>query len=196
MPNRQFPRKEGILGILPAVQGAEWAAYTLMLLSVFVLVGFSILFTILESRLGLELRIGGANPRMASTHGISPRRQFIGLGLANSLIALSGALVAQRSYNADIHMGTGQIIVAVAALFIGMVIFRRASSQHLLLAALIGSVLYMVLMQAALEVGVQAQDFRLISTLIVLASIVVASLQKGGEGLRKGVDAFGIEIKQ
>jgi len=75
-----------------------------------------------------------------------------------------------------------------------MVLFRRASSGQMLLAAVVGSVLYMVLMQAALEVGVQAQDFRLISTLIVLACIVGASLRGGGEALRKGADAFGIDL--
>ncbi len=193
-PNLQFPRTDGILGVLPAATGYEWALYVFLLFLTFSLVGFVLLFALLESRLGLVMRVCGANSRMASAHGIPPARLFVGLGLANALIAFSGALIAQRSYNADIHMGTGQIIVAVAALFIGMVLFRRASSGQILMAALTGSLLYMVLMQAALEVGVQAQDFRLISTLIVLVCIVVASFRGGGNALRKGADAFGIDV--
>lgn len=193
-PNLQFPRADGILGILPTAAGSEWALYVLILFLAFSVIGFLALFTFLESRIGLVMRVCGANPRMASTNGISPARLFLGLGLANGLIALSGALIAQRSYNADIHMGTGQIIVAVAALFIGMVVFRKASSSQILLAALSGSLIYMVLMQAALEVGVQAQDFRLISTLIVLACIMMASLRGHGDALRKGADAFGIDV--
>ena len=193
-PNLQFPRTDGILGILPMAQGGTWALYVLMLFLLVSIVVFLLLFTFLESRSGLIMRVCGANPRMASTQGISPARLFLGLGLANALIAFSGALIAQRSYSADIHMGTGQIIVAVAALFVGMVIFRRASSVHILLAAVVGSLIYMVLMQGALEMGVQAQDFRLISTLIVLACIMVASIRGRGEALRKGADAFGIDV--
>ena len=92
-------------------------------------------------------------------------------------------------------MGTGQVIVAIAALFLGMVIFRKATTVHLLAASMIGSLTYMVLMQLALEVGIKAQDFRLISTLIVLACIIIASLRGGREALQKGADAFGIELK-
>ncbi len=192
-PNLQFPREAGILGFLPSASGKEWAFHAFLLFSAFAFIALLILYAFLESRLGLVMRVCGANPRMASMHGIAPTKLFLGLGMANALIAFSGALIAQRSYNADILMGAGQVVVAVAALFIGMVLFRRASSAQILAAATVGSLIYMILMQAALEVGVQAQDFRLISTLIVLGAIFVASLRGRGEALRKGADAFGID---
>jgi putative ABC transport system permease protein len=193
-PNLQLSRQDSLLGMLPESFGAQWAFSVFLLFVCLVVVGFSILYVLLESRSGLLLRVGGANPKMATIQGIPPGRLFWGLGLANALVAMSGALIAQRSYNADVHMGTGQIIVAVAALFIGMVLFRGASTRHLLAASLVGSVLYMLLMQVALEAGVAAQDFRLISTLIVLAAIVVAARRGGQAGLRKGADAFGIDV--
>lgn len=193
-PNLQLAREDGILGLLPSQTGASWAFSVFVLFGTIVLVGFAVLYVYLESRSGLLVRVSGSNPRMALLQGISPRKLFVGLGVANGLIALSGSLIAQRSYNADIHMGTGQIIVAVAALFVGMVFFRGSSTRDLLSAALTGSLVFMLLMQLALEVGVQAQDFRLISTLIVLACVAVAALRGGHEGLRRGADAFGIDV--
>lgn len=192
-PNLQFPRNKSIFSILPVSLGAEWALYVFLIISIIVLLGFFIVYTFLESRSGLTLRVSGANPKMATIHGISPKRIFWGLGLANALIALSGALIAQRSYNADIHMGVGQIIVAVAALFIGMVIFSKTNTKHLIAASITGSVVYMFLMQLALEIGVRAQDFRLISTLIVLSSIVIATKSRKYQALSRGTDVFGID---
>lgn len=193
-PNVQVPRSESIFAVLPSTLGKEWAISMFVLLALIACIGFLILYTFLESRSGILLRAAGSNPKMAVINGISPLQIFWGLGLANGLIAFSGSLIAQRSYNADIHMGMGQVIVAVAALFVGMVIFRRTTTMHLLAASLTGSLLYMFLMQVALEIGVQAQDFRLISTLIVLVSIFLVSMRGGREALRRGADAFGIEL--
>jgi putative ABC transport system permease protein len=194
VPNLGLPISSSIFSVLPEGSGHTWALYILVLLGALTLIILFLLYIILESKTGLSIRIAGANPKMAIAQGISPNKLFWGLGAANGLIALSGSLVAQRSYNADIHMGTGQVIVAVAALFIGMIIFRKATARDLLAAGLFGSLIYMMLMQAALEFGVQAQDFRLISTVIVLVCIVIAALRGGHKALRKGADAFGIDI--
>ena len=192
-PNLQILREKSIFSIFPVTIGNVWALYVFLVIGLILLIGCLILYTFLESRSGLILRISGANPKMSVVQGISPNKIFWGLGIANALIALSGALVAQRSYNADIHMGVGQVIVAIAALFIGMIIFRKANTFHLIAASLSGTIIYMVLMQVALEVGVKAQDFRLISTLIVLTSIFIAIKSRKSDALRRGTDVFGIE---
>lgn len=93
-------------------------------------------------------------------------------------------------------MGMGQVIVAIAALFIGMILFRKLSASHLIFASIAGSIIYMVLMQLALDIGIQAQDFRLISTLIVLLSILVALKSTKGTVLRKGADILGLIDKK
>jgi len=192
-PNLELPRDRGLLGLLPQATGYIWSLYSLLAMLAVMAFAVVLLYVYLESRSGLLLRVAGANPKMAVAQGIGPNRMFWGLGLSNALVALSGSLIAQRSYNADIHMGTGQVIVAVAALFVGMVMFRKPTAAHLVAAGLGGSFLYMLLMQLALEVGVQAQDFRLISTLVVLVAILIGMKRGGGDPLRRGVDAFGIE---
>ncbi len=192
-PNLQVYRDRSIFKVLPSTLGSEWALYVFLIFAVITIIVFFIIYTYLESRSGLTLRVAGANPKVASLHGISPRKVFLGLGLANALIALSGALIAQKSYSADIHMGVGQVIVAVAALFVGMVIFRKSNTKNLIAASLIGSLLYMLLMQFALEIGVKAQDFRLISTLIVLVSITIATKTRKKETMRRGMDTFGLD---
>lgn len=192
-PNLQFPRNKSIFSIIPDSLGWEWAFYVFITISLLVILGFFLTYTFLESKSGLSLRVSGSNPKMGAFHGISPKKVFFGLGLANALIALSGSLIAQRSYNADIHMGVGQVIVAVAALFIGMVLFRKTNTKNLIMASIAGSIIYMLLMQIALEIGIKAQDFRLISTLIVLISIVLATKSRKYRSLRHGTDAFGID---
>ncbi len=192
-PNLQILREKSVFSILPITIGNIWILYVLIIISVMLILGCILLYVFLESRSGLILRVSGANPKSAIIQGISPNRIFWGLGLANALIALSGALVAQRSYSADVYMGVGQVIVAIAALFIGMIIFRKPNTVHLIAASLFGSITYMILMQLALEIGVKAQDFRLISTIIVLASIFIAIKSRRRETLRRGADIFGIE---
>ncbi|MBK7377769.1 MAG: hypothetical protein IPJ03_01980 [Ignavibacteriales bacterium] len=192
-PNLQVLRENSILSILPDTSGYEGAFFGFLLYGFLIIVVSVLSYVFLDSKSGLILRIAGANPKLAILNGISKHRLILGLGLANLFIALSGSLIAQRSYNADIHMGMGQVIVAIAALFIGMILFRKLSASHLIFASIAGSIIYMVLMQLALDIGIQAQDFRLISTLIVLLSILVALKSTKGTVLRKGADIFGID---
>ena len=193
-PNLPISREHGVFSIWPEASGAWWALGILAVTAVIVVLVIGLTWLALESREGLLTRVAGANPRLASSVGVSPRRIVWGLAGANGLIALAGTLIAQRSYRADVQMGTGQIIVAVAALFIGMTFFRRPTALHLALAGIFGSCLYMVLIQIALEFGLQPQDFRLVSTLIVLGCIVVVAARGGRDALRRGADAFGVDL--
>lgn len=191
-PNLPIPRSSGIFSIVGDAIGSSLALQIFLIIVSILIVGYLLLYVFLESRTGLFLRISGASNSVAISYGVSPLQTLLGLSIANGLIALSGSLVAQHSYSADIHMGFGQLIVAVAALFIGMTLFRRPTVSNLLLASISGSVIYMLLIQLSLEFGIQTQDFRLISTLIVLGAISVATLTGKGESLRRGVDAFGL----
>ncbi len=154
---------------------------------------------LMATRLGLFLRATGDNEFMVQSHGVNTNVLFlVGLGLSNALVAVSGALVAQNQGFADIGMGTGMIITGIAALIIGetlfsglvslkKVIIRRplskdfshASGIHLLpwqsfgalFAALLGAVLYFLIIAICLRVGLPPTDLRLATGVLVIIGI-------------------------
>lgn len=191
-PNMSISFIDGIYQIFSDYRGLEKIIGIFVCNTFFLVIGVIIVFVIFESRLGLEMRIAGANPHMASMYGISNFILLIGLGISNSLISFSGSLIAQMSYSADINMGTGQIIIAIAALFIGMTLFRKSDICSLVIACILGAILFMLVRQLALEFGLQAQDFKLFSTLIVLFCVSILAYKQNGLNQINDIDDIGI----
>ena len=142
--------------------------------TVVTLVTLSLLF-FLKTRLGLSIRATGNNRVMVSASSINPAMTItVGLCIANAMVALSGSLLAQYQLFCENMMGTGMVVVGLASLIIGEVVTRRerfGTVRRSVMAALVGSVLYRLMMALALSANVSPANLKLVSALIVAVAI-------------------------
>lgn len=139
-----------------------------------VLIG--ILYWFFGTEYGSGLRATGANRRMASAQGIDTRVTVtVGLMLSNGLVALSGALLAQYQGAVDVNMGRGAIVIGLAAVIIGEVIFGKIFRNFALtlLAVAIGAVIYYIVLQIVLQLGLNTNDLKLVTALIVAVFLAI-----------------------
>ena len=102
--------------------------------------------------------------------------KIIGLMIANALVALSGAVMAQYQRTFDISMGTGTMVTGLASVIIGTNIFRRLGWMRSTTMVIIGSVLYKACVSAAISCGLQAQDMKLVTAVLFLLILVVSQV--------------------
>ena len=133
-----------------------------------VLIG--ILYWFFGTEYGSGLRATGANRRMASAQGIDTRVTVtVGLMLSNGLVALSGALLAQYQGAVDVNMGRGAIVIGLAAVIIGEVLLGKVFRNFALklCAVVIGAVIYYMVLQIVLQLGLNTNDLKLFTAAIV-----------------------------
>ncbi|MGN1164460.1 MAG: ABC transporter permease [Candidatus Ornithospirochaeta sp.] len=119
---------------------------------------------------GCSIRATGANKNMARAQGINPDNDIIlGLMISNALVALSGALIAQYQGAVDVNMGRGAIVIGLAAVIIGEVVFRKIRHNFAGTLAFIalGAVIYYIVIQITLLLGLNTNDLKLITAVIV-----------------------------
>ena len=133
----------------------------LPLLLLFTAAVIAILYWFFGTEKGSSLRATGANPHMARAQGINTNSNIVlGLMVSNGLVALSGALLAQYQGSSDINMGRGAIVIGLAA---GLT----------LLAVSIGAIIYYIVLQIVLQLGLNTNDLKLITALIVAVFLAI-----------------------
>lgn len=133
-----------------------------------------IIIWFLHTDVGLAMRATGDNPEMIRSFGVSTDFQkILGLSLSNGLVALSGSLMAQYQGFADIGMGIGMIVTGLASVIIGQAIFGRLTIWRAAMAVVIGAVLYRVVVQIALAAGLNPNDMKLISAVLVILALII-----------------------
>ena len=148
----------------------------LPLLVVFTVVLIAVLYWFFGTEKGCSLRATGANPNMARAQGINTNANVVlGLMVSNGLVALSGGLLAQFQGSSDINMGRGAIVIGLAAVIIGEVAFGRLFTNFALklLAVSIGAVIYYIVLQIVLQLGLNTNDLKLVSALIVAVFLAI-----------------------
>ncbi len=143
---------------------------TIIISFIFVAVIIALLYWFFGTELGRSVRATGCNPAMARANGINiDTRKIITLVISNGLVALSGALLAQFSGSADINMGRGAIVIGLAAVIIGEVIFSKIFKNLALrlLSAVIGAIIYYIVITVVLKMGLNANDLKLLTALVV-----------------------------
>jgi putative ABC transport system permease protein len=159
-----------------AALGRPFRLGTLALLITLTSLGAVLFITWLSSRSGTRIRSAGCNETLARSMGISVAvAMATGLALTNALAALSGALLATYQGFADIGMGMGTLVLAIAAMAIGKAVCpsRRLPFQvFVIVSAIIGSVVYQVIIAYAIRVGLAPTDLKLATALLVLAVII------------------------
>ena len=136
----------------------------------FALVIIGLLYWFFGTELGAGVRATGCNEAMARANGINTGfNKVLGLVLSNGIVALSGGLLAQYQGFADINIGRGAIVIGLAAVIIGDVIFGKLFKNFALrlLAAVLGGVIYYIVIQLVLQMGLNANDLKLFSALVV-----------------------------
>jgi putative ABC transport system permease protein len=153
-----------------------------LFLFVLVAIGAALLALFLKSDLGLAMRATGANPRMARAQGVRVGVQIMaGVALSNALVAIAGALFAQTNGFADVTSGVGTIVVGLAAVIVGETLIHSRSVVLAVFACIVGSVLYRLAVQLALELdflGLTASDLNLATALLVLFTLILPRLRQ------------------
>lgn len=136
-----------------------------------VIVG-AIMYWFFGTVLGTAIRATGCNPQMARAQGINTNVMVIlGLLISNGLVALSGALVAQSNGFADVGMGTGTIVIGLASVIIGEVLFGTRSFKNWLISVVLGSVVYRAVIAIVLELGMPPNDLKLFTAVLVAIAL-------------------------
>ena len=148
----------------------------IFVVGVFVVVTIAVLYWFFGTELGSSLRATGSNANMARAQGINTNfTKVLGLMLANGLVALSSALLAQYQGFADVNMGRGAIVIGLAAVIIGQVVFGRVFRNFALklLSVVLGSIIYFVVYQVVIALGMSGDDMKLITALIVAVFLAI-----------------------
>lgn len=138
-----------------------------------------VLYLFFSTETGLALRSTGDNEDMSEANGIhTDAMKIIGYMLSNGLISLSGALIAQNNGYADISMGIGTIVIGLASVIIGEVIFHNLSFAKRLITIVIGAIIYRLIIDLVLQIGVEPQDIKLFSAIILAIALSTPLLKK------------------
>jgi len=132
-----------------------------------------------NTELGYVVRATGDNEIMTKAQGVNTRRmKVLGLIISNGCIALSGALVFQFQGFADIGMGIGVIVIGLASVIIGEVIFKDKNNHRVFMAVVLGSILYRLIIAVVLSLGINPNDFRLFSALMLATALSVPLIRE------------------
>ena len=162
--------KFNLLVSLRRVKGVALTQNTLFIVAIMIVILIAVLYWFFGTELGCSLRATGCNPSMSRAQGINTdRNKVLGLMLSNGLVALSGALLTQYQGFADINMGRGSIVIGLAAVIIGEAIFGRIFRNFALrlLAVIFGSILYYLVLQIVIWMGIDTDLLKMLSAIVV-----------------------------
>ena len=144
--------------------------------AVFTIVIIAVLYWFFGTSLGCSIRATGANPNMSRAQGINVNfNKVLGLMISNGLVALASALYCQYQGFADVNAGRGAIVIGLAAVIIGEVLFSRIFRNFALklLSVALGAVIYYVVIQIVLTAGLNTNDLKLITAVVVAIFLTI-----------------------
>ena len=156
------------------------------LLAAIVIVLALLVYWFLKTDLGLAIRATGDNDPMITSFGVNTdNTKILALALSNGLVGTAGALVAQYQGFADISMGIGLIVVGLASVIVGQAVIGQSRLLQAILAVVVGAVLYRLIIFAALQVGLNPNDMKLVSAVLVVLALLLPKFQGMGKGMGK-----------
>lgn len=136
----------------------------------------------LKSKSGLLLRSTGSNANLVKTMARDPgNMKILGLAIANALVALSGAVLAQQQRFFDASQGTGTMVIGLASVIIGLKIFEKAHFISGPSKTVLGSIVYKAIVAIAIAMGLTANSLKLITALLLLVILVLGQKKAGGK---------------
>lgn len=195
--NTPLLQSDTIFSRMTELTGLSSASASIIVGAIVAVAIIAALYWFFGTEIGSALRATGNNEHMIRALGVSTAKtKMIALMLANALVGLSGGLICQSQKYADIGMGTGAIVIGLAAIVIGEVLGRLTPGKltgfkSRLVSAVAGSVVYFLIRAIVLQMGMDANDMKLLSAVIVALALCVpvvwekfklrASYSKGGE---------------
>ena len=170
-----------VLVALKYVKGVPWYENTIFIVAVITVVIIALLYWFFGTSLGCSLRATGSNQNMSRAQGINTKfNTILGLMISNGLVALSSALYSQYQGFTDINMGRGAIVIGLAAVIIGGVIFERIFKNFALklLSVSLGAVVYYIVLQTVIWMGFDTDLLKLLSALVVAIFLAVPYWKK------------------
>lgn len=166
-----------MMSMLKDFSGGRLTTTSVSLIIGLVVVGIiiALMYWFFGTEIGSAVRATGSNEHMVRAMGVNTdNTKMLGLMISNGMVAMSGALVAQSQGYADVGMGTGTIVIGLASIIIGEVIFgARFGFWWTLLSAVFGSVIYRIVIAVVLQLGLKSTDLKLLTALIVAVALSV-----------------------
>lgn len=133
----------------------------------------------LKTDLGLALRATGNNEQMVRTFGVSSdSMKVLGLVLSNGMVGLGGALLAQYGGFADAQMGIGTVVIGLASVILGEIVFGSRSVFRATLAVMLGSILYRAIYAMALRSWLSASDMKMVTAILVILALSTTRIKR------------------
>lgn len=166
---------KNVLGLTRDRDGAIYLGLIVVVILIVLLVWF------FNTEFGFSVVATGNNDKMIRANGVDSDKTIIaGLMLSNALIALSGSLVAQYNGYADVTMGIGAIVVGLASVIIGEVLFKDKYFAVCLIGVVVGSIIYRLIVTFVVNTNfISANDMKLFTAIVVAVAIIIAN--KGGK---------------
>lgn len=162
--------KYDLLVSLRYIKNVPFLQNTILIVAVVIVLFIAILYWFFGTELGCSLRATGCNPNMSRAQGINTNvNKVLGLMISNGLVAFSSALLAQYQGFADVNMGRGAIVIGLAAVIIGEAVFGRIFHNFALrlLSVVLGSILYYLVLQTVIWMGIDTDLLKMLSALVV-----------------------------
>ena len=153
----------------------------ILTLVIFCAVLIALLYCFFGTEFGAAMRATGNNPKMSRAQGINTEKfKVIGLMLSNGIVALSGALLMQYQSAAEINMGRGAIVIGLAAVIIGEVVFGRIAKNFAvrLGGVVSGGIIYYIVYQVVVFCGIDTDLLKMLSAIVVATFLAVPHLKK------------------
>ena len=152
-------------------------AFTLALVFLSIVLVGAGLYWFFQTNLGTAMRATGDNAQMIRALGVSDENMIIlGLAVSNGLIGLSGAFLAQYQGFADVQMGIGMVVWGLASVIIGEALVGSRTLGLMIVGAVMGSVLFRLLVAIALRLGLNPNDLKLITAVFVFVALVLPGM--------------------
>ena len=173
--------KYDLIVSLRYVKNVAFYKNTIFIVAIFVIAIIAILYWFFGTARGCSIRATGCNPNMSRDQGINTNfNTVIGLMISNGLVGLASALYSQYQGFADVNMGRGAIVIGLAAVIIGEVIFRRVRGNFAftLTTVAFGAIIYYLVLQVVLWLGLNANDLKLLSALVVAVFLAIPHIRE------------------
>lgn len=163
-------------GLQDAGFPSRWVTMTLAF--IFSLSAIGIMYWFFGTEIGSAIRATGNNPHMIRALGVhTDTTTMLGLIFGNGLVGLSGALIAQQQGYGDIGMGTGAIVIGLAAIIIGEVLFPKTNFMYRLIGVILGAVVYRIVIALVLRMGMKSTDMKLFTAILVALALYLPVLR-------------------
>ncbi|MBQ8592336.1 MAG: ABC transporter permease [Lachnospiraceae bacterium] len=173
--------KYDLLVSLRYIKDVPFYQNAIFIAAIFVIVIVAVLYWFFGTELGSSIRATGCNQNMSRAQGINTDFcKILGLMLSNGIVALASGLYAQYQGFADVNMGRGAIVIGLAAVIIGEVVFGKIKGNFAfkLLSVALGAIIYYIVLQIVLWLGLNSNDLKLISALVVAVFLAIPFVKR------------------